>query len=221
MAPDDPRHGTRPGYDAHRRAGVPACPACTDAAARYERGRQWDLLRGHRRLLPDTGTRRRLQALIALGWTTTQLGEAIGMHRGNLFTLAARPQPGLVQAVTARKVAALYDRLCMTIPPASEYATKARNAATRRGWVPPLAWDDDTIDDPNARPRRGRSRDTGPLFDMAVVLRLVDDSTRVRKLSPAEAAKAFQLLRERGLSDRAIEKNYGLVAARYTKKEAS
>jgi len=33
------------------------------------------------------------------------------------------------------------------------------NAATRRaaarGWAPPLAWDDDTIDDPNATPDLG------------------------------------------------------------------
>lgn len=35
MSPDDPRHGTPNGYNAHRAAGEPACRPCLDAHNDY------------------------------------------------------------------------------------------------------------------------------------------------------------------------------------------
>jgi hypothetical protein len=40
LEPDDPRHGTYAGWNAHRVAGTMACRDCLDAAAAYARARR-------------------------------------------------------------------------------------------------------------------------------------------------------------------------------------
>jgi hypothetical protein len=62
-----------------------------------------------------------------------------------------------VRAGTARAVCALYDELWDQPPPEGTHrdkiaASRARNRAAAHGWPPPLAWDDDTIDDPDVVP---------------------------------------------------------------------
>jgi DNA-binding NarL/FixJ family response regulator len=60
-------------------------------------------------------------------------------------------------------VCALYDRLWDVAPPLEtadqrRSAAKSRNRAARYGWAVPLAWDDDTIDCPDAKPDHGHGR---------------------------------------------------------------
>jgi hypothetical protein len=103
-------------------------------------------------IVDATGTRRRLQALIACGWSQPQLGARLGMQGTNLGRLMAGPG---VRAGTARAVAVLYDELWNTPPPERTHverqaAARARNRADRNGWPRPGAWDDDKIDDPGA-----------------------------------------------------------------------
>lgn len=99
------------------------------------------------------GTRRRLQALVAIGWSQSKLGTRLGMEPGNFYKLMRCNE--LVFARTARAVTALYDELWNT-PPANEKwrdkiaFNRSVNYAQARDWAPPLAWDEDTIDDPNA-----------------------------------------------------------------------
>ena len=92
------------------------------------------------------GTARRLQALMAIGWSGAQLGDRLGWTTSNLWTMILGR--GQVQVATARKVADLYDELW------DQPGDRRRsvNLARRNGWVPPMAWDDDTIDDPAAQP---------------------------------------------------------------------
>lgn len=97
-------------------------------------------------VVDGTGTARRLQALVAIGWTQHELARRIGWTPANLCSLMHARRP--VTAATARRVAGLYDELSMT--PAS--SSRARSTARRNGWVPPLAWDDDDIDDPSFAP---------------------------------------------------------------------
>lgn len=101
-----------------------------------------------------TGTRRRLQALVAIGWPQSRLGQRLGVDPSNMNALLTRSR---VTAATARAVAALYDELWDTPAPQSPGATRARRHAAARGWPPPLAWDDDTIDDPEAVPDVGEA----------------------------------------------------------------
>lgn len=97
------------------------------------------------------GTARRIQALVAIGWTLTEVAAGIGWTVQNLTHLVC-PSTGCVAARTAQAVADLYERLSMT-PPAGPSARRARAMARRRGWVPPLSWNEGAIDDPEAQPR--------------------------------------------------------------------
>lgn len=104
--------------------------------------------------MDSTGGRRRLQALIAIGWSQVQLSKHIGVSDGNFTTLLDRPR---WTAATVRAVHALYDELWNQQPPTDtafqrRTVTAARKRARENGWPPPMAWDDDTIDDPAAEP---------------------------------------------------------------------
>jgi transcriptional regulator with XRE-family HTH domain len=105
-------------------------------------------------LTDATGTRRRLQALVANGHSQAQLAARLGKNPNNFGFLLRRTQ---VTTQTRDAVRQVYDQL-WNQPPAEhdprsrQAAARARNYATARGWVPPLAWDDDLIDRPGARP---------------------------------------------------------------------
>ena len=106
-------------------------------------------------LVDATGTHRRLQALNVNGWSTNDLGHELGCTGANIATIMR--DPAKVTATTALAVRDLYDRLWDAPPPArTGKALGARvrmtRAARARGWAPPLAWDEDTIDDPTAHP---------------------------------------------------------------------
>lgn len=101
-------------------------------------------------LVDGTGTRRRLQALIADGHTLTALDVALGWSRGSLSKILNRPGP--VTAGTAHSVAELFARLQLT-PGADE---RSRRRGALNGWALPMQWDEDEIDDPHATPRRVR-----------------------------------------------------------------
>ncbi|MFE9777778.1 hypothetical protein ACFYPA_06425 [Streptomyces sp. NPDC005775] len=108
---------------------------------------------GNRVPIDGTGTRRRLQALVAKGWTQSELARRLDMDRTNFpRTLTS----DLVRVATVRAVNALYDELWRADPtdhgvPAHR-AEAARRKAIKNGWAPVGAWDDDQIDDPAAHP---------------------------------------------------------------------
>ena len=114
-----------------------------------------------------TGTLRRLQALVAAGWSQPRLARHLGMRQPNFSTLMLHQDK--VSLATVRAVIALYDELWNEPPPercrAEKYAaTRARNYARKRGWVVAGWWDDTPgphcIDDPQARPAAGWRRRT-------------------------------------------------------------
>lgn len=100
------------------------------------------------------GTRRRLQALMCLGYAKQELGRRINVTPANMSTLMRQDQ---VTAGTARKVTTLYEQLWNKPRTATDHRTRisvsrATRYARTHGYAPPLAWDDDTIDDPTAKP---------------------------------------------------------------------
>jgi len=103
-----------------------------------------------------TGTHRRIHALAAAGWPLSALATRLGADRYATRRILRAHQ---VSARTARTVAALYDQLWdqdpLTRGVLKTSAARARALASRNGWPPPAAWDDDTIDDPAARPDLG------------------------------------------------------------------
>lgn len=93
------------------------------------------------------GVARRLQALSAIGYTDRQLADHTGIHVAYLSRLRAQNAAQVITARTFEKIARCYDAL-WCVPQIGPYATRAKRAAARKGWLPPLAWDDDTIDSP-------------------------------------------------------------------------
>ncbi|MGI5274694.1 hypothetical protein ACQEUU_37055 [Nonomuraea sp. CA-218870] len=111
-----------------------------------------DILPG-RTIIDGAGTRRRLQALVTIGWSQAKLADRIGWTRSNFSNLIG---DGPVTAASARLVRDLYDQLWDQAPPEDDHhdriaASRARRYAADRGWLPPMAWDDDLIDVPDSQ----------------------------------------------------------------------
>jgi hypothetical protein len=94
--------------------------------------------------IDNTGTRRRLEALMANGWSARELARRLGHTHPGLQL----PRHRRVTSSTAQAVRTLYDELANTPGPSQRAATLYRG----RGYLPPGWWDDDTIDDPDATP---------------------------------------------------------------------
>lgn len=146
---------------------------------------------GDRNRVDATGTRRRLQALAALGWSHAALADRMGVERRNLPRLLREDRTVLM--ATARRVGRVYDELCWSFPPADtprqkQSVTRAKTNAARRGWAPPLSWDEDTIDDPAAVPDLG-------------------EPVSIRRVEP----EAVEWLRSFGMSDALIAQRLGVA----------
>ncbi|GAB3884470.1 hypothetical protein [Terrabacter terrigena] len=162
------------------------------------------------------GTMRRLQALYALGWTCPEIGERLGVSDSRVGHIMT----GLYKRVTpetAARVRAVYDELSMTVPVDKPMVRRGdcpihergRNDARRRGYAPPLAWDEETIDDPSARPAHLLRRAAPRGFDEAAVRRRIDGDQAVQ-LSDADRREVVRRLHTRGLSDGEIEQQTGV-----------
>jgi hypothetical protein len=107
-----------------------------------------------------TGTRRRLEALAAIGWSRAKLGEQLGIEPTGMSELFRRDR---VRAGRAQAVADLYEQLWNRRPPEDGWrekisAARSRNYARQHGWAPPLAWDEDQLDAPDGKPAEGWQR---------------------------------------------------------------
>jgi len=114
-----------------------------------------------------TGTRRRVQALACLGWSVDRLAARSGVDRQAIDRALRGAR---VSVTTARAIRVAYDELWNTPAPEGDQrqriaAARSRNRAARLGWVPPLAWDDDSIDDPTAVPDVGEKARHGVDLD--------------------------------------------------------
>jgi hypothetical protein len=119
-----------------------AAPARVDRPGRY--------------LVDGTGTRRRLRALTVAGWTSTAIGDRLGVTREFVNELTNREQGG-VHARTAGRVREMYLQIWDQRPEDHGVlpwvAQRLRRSAAARGWHPAAAWDD--IDDPQDQPQLG------------------------------------------------------------------
>lgn len=102
-------------------------------------------------LVRSVGTVRRLQALVAIGHTPIDLSDQAGLTAGYCRELL-NGKRSQVTAATARRIDALFRHLQLTAGANPD----ARARAEQLGWLPALAWDEDTIDDPAAEPDQGR-----------------------------------------------------------------
>ena len=99
-----------------------------------------------------TGSRRRLQALAVMGWPTRSIARELGNLDPQTYQYIQSGRTKTIRRRTAQDIAELYDRLWNQTGPSARSAELAR----AKGWVPPLAWDDECLDDPAAKPHAGR-----------------------------------------------------------------
>jgi hypothetical protein len=175
------------------------------------------------------GSRRRLQALVAIGYSFERIEKHLGGYgRSNMRILAYENRPWITSDVALR-IKAAFDELSMKLPDAPTRVhqgaiTKARNRAKARGWVPPLAWDEDTIDDPNAKPAglTAPARVSEDIDEAAVLRRMNGERVHLTKY---ESAEVVRRLRAAGWSYLQIQTHAGLRTDRYvrtnTKQEAA
>lgn len=151
--------GSTPGHGTHARyiAGC-RCKACRAARAAYQKRNAYARAAGRPGLVPSVGTVRRLQGLARLGWPPAELAARLGSTTVEYVQQLRRTSRPTVERATHERIAALYDALAMTPGP----SVRTRRYAERCGWAPPLAWDDDAIDDPAARPDLGVERTWRP-----------------------------------------------------------
>jgi hypothetical protein len=152
-----------------------------------------------------TGTRRRLQALMAIGWPTELLAAQLSRRPNSL----CRSMTGeSVTARTAHDVAALYERLWNTSPPAATGEQRAAVDAAQahaagQGWLPPLAWDNlDTDPTPPALTLGPSQRND--LDEIAVERALAGDHITYDELTSVEQQEVVRRLTARGSSIRDI-----------------
>ncbi len=156
--------------------------------------------------LSARGTRRRLQALVARGWSMSKLAERLGVEVGNLSSMMQREQ---VFARTHRQVAALFDELWDQLPPRDSWHdkaayTRAIGHAKAHRWLPPLAWDDIDIDEePPVVEDGGQAVDP-----VAVDLACAGESVR---LSVAERRAAVAQMSAAGFADGVIAERLRLI----------
>ena len=194
IATDDPRHGQTRGYHAGCRERC-----CLDAMARDEKGARLDRLRGGR-AIPALGYQRRIKALMRLGWSYQDIADAAGWPHRNYVRRIVVGQKGKptrwIERATARTIGEVYERLCMTIPQ-GPYANRTRLLAERKGYAPPLAWDD--IDHDPA-PRGQYAHNTDP--DPVVIERILAGDRHIK----ATKAERHEVIRRWQSSINALER---------------
>lgn len=144
------------------------------------------------------GTRRRLGALMSLGYTGYFLSGQLGTYQGYVSDALHRDQ---ISHRYRDAVADLYERLSMTTPPETPAAKRARLFAARLGHVPPLMWNDIDTD---PEPPTVETLDEPYIDDVAVARALTGEPV---KLTRPERVEATRIAHARHWSD-------SLIAAR-------
>jgi AraC-like DNA-binding protein len=162
----------------------------------------------------NLGARRRIQALLAIGWRHEEITATMLQTQpecGTRSQMVLHQRGNWIARRTHDAVAAAYDQLSMTPGPSA----KTRRLAAKYGYAPPLAWDDASIDDPDAQPDRGA--DDQAVLDEVLIERLIAGYARAEPkagVRPApEVVEAVVRLHTRGLSDREIGDRIGYTAS--------
>lgn len=168
--------------------------------------------------LDPLSTTRRLQALYAIGWTQPSMANYLGISTSRVGHLMNGAWKKLHPS-TVKSVAAMYEALCMTVPQDNPTTTRgkvrvherARADARRRGYTPPLGWDD--IENPKERPRKGSNKRPKTSIDHATIERLLAGERL--DSSPAEKEEVVRRWLASGRTLRDLERQLGWKPERY------
>lgn len=129
---------------------------------------------GSGRPVSAIGTHRRIQALVARGWSVSRINALLGWDPGSLHSKMRRDK---VSVATHLAVADIYEQIWNQQPPRQEWReriaySRSVRFAQRQGWLPPLAWDDIDTDPepPRDTVRQGRATADEVLDDVEFLL---------------------------------------------------
>lgn len=134
--------------------GSDPCEPCKKANAVAQDGyRKRVYINGGKLMLDASGTRRRIMGLSSIGYNHTEIARKLGTDKSVIGNLNSKKKRSVYPA-TAEKIRAVYDELSMIPPDLDEdwIAKRTAKEARRRGYPSPLAWDDESIDDPYVLP---------------------------------------------------------------------
>lgn len=141
-----PECGTIAAYARHVRRKETVDTDCKAGHASHMRDYRASIRNGEIRMMPAIGVKRRVQALMAMGFTSDYIARELGVS--DALVRYWYHKANNVYVATYEKVAALFDRLEFTKGPSELSAHRARS----KGWPTTIAWDGDRIDDPDAHP---------------------------------------------------------------------
>lgn len=159
--------------------------------------------RPYRRRPDATGTRRRIQALNAIGHTNTTIATTAGVHPVLIQRLANGNQPTVYQH-TRTAITNAY--LALRNQPGT--CQRARRRATRNNWPTPTEWDafgPEWIDTPDPTPNP-------TIIDHIAIQMVIDRQRPIDILTPTEQAALYRRLSPT-LTDGQIRHRLGLSAA--------
>jgi hypothetical protein len=175
----------------------------------------------------DLGTVRRVRALACLGWSTADIAAVAGEPISTILTLRDQEDRKVVGRDSLRdSIADAYRQLCMKRAPFTKWSSRIANNAARKGWAPPLAYDDidDPADDPSTRDlelerwiKWWTSRGHADI-DENVVARLLAGDTSVTATKP-EKVEAMRRWLSWGRSETSLCAMHGWKDGRYVTRE--
>lgn len=143
--------------------------------------------------IDSTGTGRRLQALVRIGWSYDEISRLSGINDETLRKVATRPR---VAVGVAAAVAGVYDDLYHSDGP----SILAMLGGHRRGFAPPDAWGEDTIDDPNAEPYVGVAAADEVLTERVVAGKVNAHTGRKVFVPPQDRVEAVRRMLHLGIA---------------------
>lgn len=168
-----------------------------------------------RAAVPAVGSVRRMRALVAAGYPVAELAERLGLARAAAAGLLDG-SADTVAAGLARSVARLFDALQLRPGPSAA----ARKYAAVRRWAPPLAWDEEALDDPAGAADTGRGKRAGFPELYAEMRMLGFSDVRIAERLGVKPASLLRQIHRHGLTP-----TEGLVTlvcqAKWEKRQAS
>jgi transcriptional regulator with XRE-family HTH domain len=154
----------------------------------------------------QAGAQRRIRALAARGWSPAAIERAAGIPAE--VTVRALENRRVLSPDAAARIAGAYERLWDKPAPQATEADRQASAAARqcahsRGWAPPMAWDDDQLDDPDGRPAGGWKPFSGHLRKSAD---LAEDAQFVREHGGYRLATNTEVAMRLGVTKPQLEK---------------
>lgn len=158
---------------------------------------------GARQPVPALGAHRRIQALVTRGWSLSKIARRLDMNISNFWKVVRSDRIG---AGLHLRVAALYEELWDQTPPHDEWHdaaayTRTLNYAKRKGWLPPLAWDDIDTDPQPEIVKEGRATADEVLDDVAFLLDAGESPEQVAVIVGRKVGTLAKLAERNGRRD--------------------